>query len=540
VTRGNLFEWNPALERLIGAVRLALAAGSLAVIWIDPTQPSKHVGIAYTAFTLYLVYSAIAFQMIRVRPRPWLPVTTQLIDLLWIPPVLLFTEAGNTPYFPFFVVIMLTAGMRWGVWASWAVTAYSLIVYAILLFIEPPTPLDLNNDIMQLGYFLIVGILGGYLAEYRRKREAELKILRAASELIGTRYTAAGALEAVVDTMRSSGVADAVMAVIRTPVEGEVLAIRGAGDVTCLGAEEAALFFSAAANGRGGKGSSGAELSETDSLLLRFAEAERGLAYPVRAGDEVVGWVFLFFHSVRTVRRISADFPNLLLTHVIPQLETLYVLEQAPHARVAEERRRIARDLHDSFIQALAAFGLRLDVICGTGGAIPAPISRDLAQLREMVAQEYQRVRAYVTDMRDPTEIGPDLRALIDHVVAPFRTRTRLPVDVAIGAEVAPLPRAVARELAPLLREALTNVEKHARATRVAVVARLDKDELVVTIQDDGVGVTAPHVGIGPSRGHGLSSMRERATLLGGDLTVNSGVGGGTELIVSIPARRFA
>ena len=137
-------DWDPTLERLIGVVRLALAAFALFIVWVDPTQPSKHVAIAYTAFIVYLVYSAA---------------------------VLLFTEAGNTPFFPFFVVIMLTAGIRWGIWASWAVTAYSLGTYGLLLFVEPPTPLDMNNDLMQLSYFLIVGILGGYLAEYRRRRD---------------------------------------------------------------------------------------------------------------------------------------------------------------------------------------------------------------------------------------------------------------------------------------------------------------------------------------------------------------------------------
>jgi hypothetical protein len=125
-------DWDPTLERLIGVVRLALAAFALFIVWVDPTQPSKHVTIAYAAFIVYLVYSPAAFQLVRTQPRPWLLVTTQIIDLLWIPPVLLFTEAGNTPFFPFFVVIMLTAGIRWGIWASWAVTAYSLVVYGFL------------------------------------------------------------------------------------------------------------------------------------------------------------------------------------------------------------------------------------------------------------------------------------------------------------------------------------------------------------------------------------------------------------------------
>lgn len=96
----GLFDWDPTLERLIAVVRLALAAFALFVVWVDPTQPSKHVAIAYTAFILHLLYSVVVVGLARGRPRPWLVLTTQLIDLVWIPPVLLFTEAGNTPSSP--------------------------------------------------------------------------------------------------------------------------------------------------------------------------------------------------------------------------------------------------------------------------------------------------------------------------------------------------------------------------------------------------------------------------------------------------------
>jgi hypothetical protein len=255
-------DWDPTLERLIGVVRLALAAFALFIVWVDPTQPSKHVAIAYTAFIVYLVYSAAAFQFVRTRPRPWLLVTTQIVDLLWIPPVLLFTEAGNTPFFPFFVVIMLTAGIRWGIWASWAVTAYSLGTYGLLLFVEPPTPLDMNNDLMQLSYFLIVGILGGYLAEYRRHREAELRTLRATSEAVGTKYTAAAAMVVVVDAARTDKLAAAVVGVLREPETGDFLMVRGAGDTKRLSPEEAAPFFAAAAS-HSRKKASGAFASPT-------------------------------------------------------------------------------------------------------------------------------------------------------------------------------------------------------------------------------------------------------------------------------------
>jgi signal transduction histidine kinase len=538
----RLPDWDPQSERLIAFLRLALAAGALMVIFIDPTQPSRHWQVAYAAFVLYLLYSAVVFQMVRTRPRPWLPISTQIIDLLWVPPAVHFTEGANTPFFPFFVIFTLNAGIRWGMWGAWAVTAYSLIVYGSLLFVEPPTPLNLNNDLMRLGYFLIVGVLGGYLAEYRLRREAELKALQSISEAIGSKHGAVSAVATMVEMARQAALADSVVAVLREPGEGDLVMVRGAADITNLGADEAAPFLAAAGAPPTGRGTRAVQLTQVDAVILRFAEADKGLAYPIRAGAELVGAIFFFAHGVArpwSRRRASDEFLGLLLRHIIPQLETLYVLEQARHAQVLEERRRIARDLHDSFIQVLAALGLRLDVLCATSGD-PAtdPLRKELAQIREIIGRELRRVRAYLAEMREPlTEIG-SLRELVEKTGEAFRARTQLAVAVNVNPSVVDVPAEVVRELAPLLREALTNVEKHARASRVAISANLDDQHLTLVVEDDGVGLApsgraAPDLGSG--YGQGLFSMRERARLLGGSLTFDRPEAGGTVLAVTIP-----
>jgi signal transduction histidine kinase len=207
-----------------------------------------------------------------------------------------------------------------------------------------------------------------------------------------------------------------------------------------------------------------------------------------------------------------------------------------------EERRRIARDLHDSFIQVLAALGLRLDVLSAATPATPAGAEqqrRELAQIREVIAREQHRVRAYVAEMREPVAALGGFRGIIEQVTEAFRARTRILVDVEVRGDLADLSGDVIRELAPLLREALTNVEKHARASRVTVSARAQGRELVLTVRDDGIGIGRPDCSgapdILPPHGQGLSSMRERAQLLGGTFTVEPVKTGGTALTVSIP-----
>lgn len=526
--------WDPTLERLIAGVRLALAAFALFVVWLDPTQPSKHVAVAYGAFVAYLAYSAVVFLLVRARSRSVLLLATQVIDLLFIPPVLLFTEAGNTPFFPFFVVMMLTAGIRWGIWASWAVTGYSVVMYGVLLFVEPPTPLDLNNDLMQLAYFLIVGILGGYLAEYRRRREAELVTLRATAEAIATKYTAADAMAAVVDAAKAHGLADTVLGLLRAPEDDDLLIVRGAGDVKRLSAEEAAPFL-AAAEGLAGQKGRGIRLTERDDVILRYAGAVRGAAHPIRAGADLVGAMFLFYAAEREAPR--DEFSHLLLRHVLPQIETLYVLEQAPRTRVMEERRRIARDLHDSVIQVLAALGLRLDAV-GVAAAdrLGERERGELAQIRDIIGHEQRRVRAYIAEMREPLTGALALPEVIEQISETFRARTHVAVTLALGGgELGAVPADVVRELTPLLSEALTNVEKHAQASHVRIAADVGPDGLVIVVTDDGRGIDPRVLARTASDGRGLSSMRERAQVLGGALTIESASAPGTTITIRIP-----
>jgi signal transduction histidine kinase len=533
-------DWDARAERLIASLRLALAAGSLAVTWLDPTQPAKHWGVAYLAFVLYLAYSAVVFQLARGRSRPWLPVTTQVIDLLWIVPVLYFTEGANTPFFPFFVVFTLNAGVRWGGWGAWAVSLYSLLVYGFLLFEKEPAELDLNNDLMRMGYFLIVGGLGGYLAEYRRRREGELRTLQAMSEVIATKYDAVAATAALVDMANRARLAEVVVGVLREPGDGEVVMVRGPSDIRRLSRDEVVPFFEAASAPPLTNGARMVALTETAAVILRFADADSGVAYPIRAGADLVGAIFFLRRGARARRRASHPFLSQLLRYLIPQIETLYVLERTRHAQVLEERRRIARDLHDSFIQVLAALGLRLDVLGAASRQHGADgQADDLLEMRETITQELRRVRAYLAEMREPlTDIG-SLRDLVAKTTEPFCARTQIPVDADVDPAAADLSGAAVRELAPLLREALTNVEKHARATRVGVLARLEGGQLTVVVRDDGVGIRdaeASASGRGPGYGQGISSMRERARLLGGTLTLERPASGGTVLTVSIPA----
>ncbi|MGY1815156.1 histidine kinase [Blastococcus sp. SYSU D00820] len=196
-----------------------------------------------------------------------------------------------------------------------------------------------------------------------------------------------------------------------------------------------------------------------------------------------------------------------------------------------EERRRLRRDLHDGLGPSLGAVVLRIDTARNLAADRPDEADRVLRQARTEVATALADVRRLVHDLRPPALDDVGLAGAVQQqaqrVLPPEVT-----VTVAAADAVAGLPAAVEVAAYRIASEALTNVARHARATRVRVSLDCDGDgALVVTVADDGVGIdpAAP-------AGVGLISLRERAAELGGSSSVTCPPEGGTVVQAVLPA----
>ena len=189
------------------------------------------------------------------------------------------------------------------------------------------------------------------------------------------------------------------------------------------------------------------------------------------------------------------------------------------------ERRRIERDLHDGAQQRLVALAM------GLGAARRRLESDDPEGGARMVADAHEEAKAALKDIRDLVRgIHPviledrGLDAALSAVVA------RSPVPVTLEVAVAERPTSTVESAAYfVVAEALTNVARHAHATRANVAIARAGDRLIVEVRDDGVG------GADPSRGTGLQGLRDRVTGLGGAMHIVSPDGGPTTLLVELP-----
>jgi signal transduction histidine kinase len=196
-----------------------------------------------------------------------------------------------------------------------------------------------------------------------------------------------------------------------------------------------------------------------------------------------------------------------------------------------DERIRLARELHDDTIQSLIALQQRVELTHKALGKDPALANARLDELKNLLTDSLASVRGYVRDLR-PTyleELGliPALEMLAREARASFQIigeETRLDAE---------------RELAlyRIAQEALRNVAKHARAQTIALTLTFDAREVAITIEDDGVGFSAPDAPTTYARaGHfGLMGMQERAQLFGGNVYVKSEPGQGTKVVAFVP-----
>lgn len=276
-----------------------------------------------------------------------------------------------------------------------------------------------------------------------------------------------------------------------------------------------------------------------DPRLTRLTVRESGFhafaSFPLRAGGQVLGALFVLTPEVRTLSREDVE----LLTSIGQQMgvavENARLLQRVREAATHEERQRLARELHDAVTQTLFSASLIAEVL-------PRVWEKDQALARSRLADLYQLNRGALAEMRTlllelrPAAITESaLPDLLRQLTEAVRGRSQLQVSLRVeGAPpAAGLPPDTQIALYRIAQEALNNVVKHADATKVIVALAFGAAGVLLSVADDGDGFIIDHDGHPDS--FGLSIMRERALKIGAELQIESAPGAGTRVTVVAP-----
>ena len=203
-----------------------------------------------------------------------------------------------------------------------------------------------------------------------------------------------------------------------------------------------------------------------------------------------------------------------------------------------EERARIAREIHDELGQALTALKMDLSWVGGKLGPEQLTLLERVRAMSSMVDSTMQVVRRISAELRPGVLDDLGLEAAIDWQVVEFANRTGIKCEFTSEPEDLVVDQARSTAVFRILQESLTNIARHAGATRVRISLECVKDEVVLQVRDNGRGITAAELASPGSLG--LIGMRERALLWGGHVEVMGERGVGTRVIVRIPISKEA
>jgi signal transduction histidine kinase len=268
----------------------------------------------------------------------------------------------------------------------------------------------------------------------------------------------------------------------------------------------------------------------TGSLAIYHLDWVRGLlvTFAYMAGYASFGFAYYARERANTALQESEALVAELQT---AQRQLRDYAARVEELVVAEEHTRLAREMHDTLGHRLTVTSVQLEGAQRLIPSDPERAARMIGTARQEVQEGLSELRRTVSTLRTPLEadlaLPLALRRMVDNL-----EDTETAIHLVLAEELPPLPSTHRLALYRIAQEALTNVQRHARASNVWIRLRQQENGIVLEIEDNGIGLGASQAGFG------LRGMRERARQLGGELVLSPRPGGGTRITARIPLER--
>lgn len=280
--------------------------------------------------------------------------------------------------------------------------------------------------------------------------------------------------------------------------------------------------------------------SDLAEPLVRLWDAEHitsVLAVPLLRGETPHGIVAVLTRARRAFVAEEIRLLARLAQQVVVAIENARLYQQVRHLAVLEERDRLAREMHDDLAQALGYLNLKASITSDLllqGEAEQARTS--LLEMKQIARTVYTDTREAIFSLRNTVTSGADLLPMLREYLAEYRTHygldTRLVVE---DASLVEFPTDLAVQLSRIIQEGLTNIRKHAQATRAWVRFEREGHQARIVVEDNGRGFDSTTAPAGGEEHFGLEIMHERAQSFGGSVELESEIGRGTRVVIRAP-----
>ena len=528
--------------RVIALGRLLLATLFLLAILIDVSQPAKAPAITYALLGAYVIFAAAI--IIATWNDWWLEARLagpgHAADILVFMLLVFVTEGYTSPYFIFFVFVLLSAAIRWG-WRETTLTAILLTLLFLgtgLFASGNEADFDTPRFIVRTAQLIIVSLIliwfgaNQWRARFLIPSEELLPEPSLDKSPLETALAAAmkdvGAKQGAL-VWRDSERKNARAIAIRDGEKREVKLRR-----RVLDGEASSPFLYDMARHRGLRRDPERNLRPVDPYAAIGEETaaavrpREGLALPLEL-DKGDGLMFL--EQVPNLSTDHIDLADQIAADVSAHIQRHALLKAVEDNAEARSRLVLARDLHDSVVQFLAGAAFRLEAMKrseGDGG----PLQQGLNELKQLMMQEQGELRSFITALRSGPEVTlaqltRDLRMLAE------RLSKQWAINCSFSGEEgdAPIPTRVHLDAHQIVREAVANAVRHAGAKSVQIALDGDGEALRIDLVNDGAEYPRYGETYEPPQ-----SLRERVEQSGGKVEIARGMDV-TKVSISLPIR---
>jgi len=369
------------VERIIAIGRMVLSAFFLLAIWLDPSEPSHYAQFTYGTLAGYLVYSLI-LGVLTLRYRlNWnrLHVATHAIDMLVFGFIMFFTDGPTSPFFVYFIFLLVCATFRWQ-WRGTLWTAAMALVTVLALALCPPNLLhdqnfELNRLIIRIVYLAVVATLLGYLGAHEQSMRNVLDLLSGWPNSIPDDFKSA-----IREMLKHAALvmdAPRILIVWEEEEPWLYLALWSGGEYQ-FRREAPAVFETIVAEPLAGisflcrnAGDNEAEVIQSVDAGLRKwqgppinSKLQQEFAIGAILGVNLKGEKFSGHLLVLDKKAMTEDdlvLGGIAAREIAARFDHSFLVKQLNHAAASQERIRIARDLHDGLLQSLTGTALQLE-----------------------------------------------------------------------------------------------------------------------------------------------------------------------------------
>jgi signal transduction histidine kinase len=527
--------------RVIGLGRLILATLFLLAIWIDHSQPTHQ---PEATFAILLAYIGFASLIASITWNNWwldakLAGPAHAIDILLFTVLVALTEGYTSPFFTFFMFVLLSATIRWN-WRATALTALLLaLLYSMVGQLGMPSsaPFEVPRFLVRTAHLIILSLILIWFGVNQRWARFD----GIDEELVAQPSLDESALESGLRAAMRKVRASTGTFLWRDPgreelaglaIDDDGVGLVGRPAAQLAGALSSSPFLYDFRRHHALKKDAHRNLIsfQPDVLIapsvsnaLKLAE---GLAVPICSAD---GEGLLLLERVSGLSTDHIDLGDQIARDIAAHIQRHALLRAAEESAEARSRLVLARDLHDSVVQFLAGAAFRLEAM-KRSNASGRDVDEELNELKQLMLQEQRELRSFIASLRSgPLAAYADLAKDLQALAARLARQWNIECQFSSRSAQIMIPTRLRLDAQQLMREAIANAVRHASAKSITVELATEADELRLEVVNDGADF--------PRRNGRLEmpvSLKERVDQAGGTLDMARGMGV-TKLSIWLP-----